>query len=93
MNIISARDTTKLFQLGSIGDARLGSAGGWLQDSFPRYELRRCYCEPMLKQNWLLSRRSGEFVLLLAGKLRDEDIEHVVTVDADRRLIVDSCEE
>lgn len=32
-------------------------------------------------------------LVLLVGKLRDEDIENDLTVDADRCLILDSCEE
>lgn len=57
------------------------------------YALRRCSSEPTAKEDWFLSRRSGAFVVLLSGKLKDEDIEHVVAVDVDFLLIFESCEE
>ena len=58
-----------------------------------RYSLKKCQYGTEALDQWIISRETGVFILILQGQdALGDDIYHAVVIDARSKVIVDSCE-
>lgn len=90
----SSVDATRFLEMGSMPDDRFTTLTAWLDNNHMRYQLRQCPRETSPPDSWVMDQTEGVFVLIINGfNSAGFEVEHVVTVDAEARVIIDSCED
>lgn len=83
-----------MLQLGPISGNSLSNLGSWIEQRDGRYRLQKVKITGNFdEEEWLMCQREGIFLARLHGiDSTSEEIDHVVVIDASRKLVFDCIE-